>query len=423
MNASVFRTTLALVALACFASVATAQTPKMGPDQSPATNPVDASYANEQQRQQVIQPLNNQPVWSEVRSGTPQFTSLPGRETNVLIQPEGQTWRALRNSQVSVYAGWGLVAMVLIIAAFYFWKGTMQLHEPPTGRRIRRFTNWQMAIHSTTAYAFVTLAITGLIIVFGKNVLLPVIGYTLFGWLTALSKNLHNFVAPIFIVSVAAMIVLYVRYNLPKAYDLKFLLNAVAVMAKGKHIASGKFNGGEKVWFWGGVVVLSIVVTWSGLILLFFTFLRDNLPRAYDWAWIRHFGGIFSGRDVPSGKFNAGEKLWFWTGLLAAGLIVSVTGFILDFPNFNQTRNTMQIANIVHLIIASLFMLAALGHIYMGTLGMAGAYNAMSKGYVDETWAKEHHLYWYNDIKAGKVPTAPETEPVPPVAVPHPAAR
>jgi len=360
MNASVFRTTLALVALACFASFATAQTPKMGPDQSPATNPVDASYANEQQRQQVIQPLNNQPVWSEVRSGTPQFTSLPGRETNVLIQPEGQTWRALRNSQVSVYAGWGLVAMVLIIAAFYFWKGTMQLHEPPTGRRIRRFTNWQMAIHWTTAYAFVTLAITGLIIVFGKNVLLPVIGYTLFSWLAVLAKNLHNFVGPLFFVCI---------------------------------------------------------------VLLFFTFLRDNLPRAYDWAWIRHFGGIFSGRDVPSGKFNAGEKLWFWTGLLAAGLIVSVTGFILDFPNFNQTRNTMQIANIVHLIIASLFMLAALGHIYMGTLGMAGAYDAMSKGYVDETWAKEHHLYWYNDIKAGKVPTAPETEPVPPVAVPHPAAR
>jgi formate dehydrogenase subunit gamma len=83
----------------------------------------------------------------------------------------------------------------------------------------------------------------------------------------------------------------------------------------------------------------------------------------------------------------------------------------------------MQIANIVHLIIASLFMLAALGHIYMGTLGMAGAYDAMSKGYVDEAWAKEHHLYWYNDIKAGKVPTAPETQPVPPVAAPRPAAR
>ena len=135
MTASVFRRALALLAMVFLSFAATAQTPKMGPNQSPATNPVDASYAQQQQQQQVTQPLNNQPVWSEVRSGAPQFTSLPGRETNVLILPSGQTWRALRNSQVSVYAGWALVAMVLVIAAFYFWKGTMQLHEPPTGRR------------------------------------------------------------------------------------------------------------------------------------------------------------------------------------------------------------------------------------------------------------------------------------------------
>jgi formate dehydrogenase subunit gamma len=108
--------------------------------------------------------------------------------------------------------------------------------------------------------------------------------------------------------------------------------------------------------------------------------------------------------------------------VFAAGLIVSASGFVLDFPNFDQTRNTMQIANIVHLVIASLFILAALGHIYMGTIGMAGAYTAMSTGYVDETWAKEHHLYWYNDVKAGKIPTAPDDEPAPRTA-PRPATR
>jgi formate dehydrogenase subunit gamma len=333
----------------CLSLAANGQAPKMGPAQSPATDAVDAGYAQQQQQRQLTQPLNNQPVWSEVRSGSPQFTSLPGRETNVLIQPEGQTWRALRNSLVSVYAGWALVAMVLVIAAFYLWKGTMPLHEPPTGRRIRRFTNWQMAIHWTTAYTFIALAVTGLIIVFGKNLLLPLIGYTLFSWLSILAKNLHNFVGPLFFICI---------------------------------------------------------------LLLFFTFIRNNGWRRYDWTWIRHFGGLVSKRDVPSGKFNAGEKVWFWGGLLVCGLIVSASGFVLDFPNFNQTRNTMQIANIVHLTIASLFMLAALGHIYMGTLGMAGAYNAMSTGYVDETWAKEHHLYWYNDIKAGKIPTAPDDAPV-----------
>jgi formate dehydrogenase subunit gamma len=247
--------------------------------------------------------------------------------------------------------------MIIVIAAFYMWKGTMRLREPPTGRRIRRFSAWQMAIHWTTAWAFVTLAISGLVIAFGKNALLPIIGYTLFSWLTILAKDLHNFVGPLFFVCI---------------------------------------------------------------VLLFFTFVRDNFWRRYDWTWIRHFGGLVSKHDVPSGKFNAGEKVWFWGGVLVFGLIVSASGFVLDFPNFDQTRNTMQIANIVHLSIASLFMLAALGHIYMGTLGMAGAYDAMSKGYVDETWAKEHHLYWYNDIKAGKIPTAPDDARVP--ARPVPAA-
>ena len=111
---------------------------------SPATSKVDAGYAAKQQQQMQVQPLNNQPVWSEVRSGTPQTTQVRGRETDVLIQPEGQTWRTLRNSMVSVYAGWALVIVFLAIVAFYLWKGTMPLHEPKTGRKIRRFTNWQM---------------------------------------------------------------------------------------------------------------------------------------------------------------------------------------------------------------------------------------------------------------------------------------
>ena len=340
-----------------FGALADEPKPNMAAQQSPATNAVDMSFAQQQQQRQLVQPLNNQPMWSEVRSGAPQTTQVVGRETNVLIQPEGQTWRALRNSLVTPYAGWAIVGMVVLIAAFYLWKGTMRLHEPPTGRKIRRFTAWQMAIHWTTAYAFLTLAISGLIIAFGKNILLPLIGYTLFSWLTVLAKNLHNFIGPLFIVCI---------------------------------------------------------------ILLFFTFVRDNGWRKYDWNWIRHFGGLVSKRDVPSGKFNAGEKAWFWGGLLVAGVAVSVTGLILDFPNFNQTRSTMQIANLLHLTIAALFILAALGHIYMGTLGMAGAYDAMSKGYVDETWAKEHHLYWYNDIRAGKIPTAPDDAPAP-VPVPRPA--
>ena len=339
MRERIVRAAMAIFAALCIAG------PSPAWAQSPAVNPASAEAAKAQQKQQAEQPLNNQPLWKEIRSGVPQLTSIRGQEANVLIQPQGETWRALRNGWVSVWAGWALVAMLAVIALFYMTRGTLQLHTPKTGRNLRRFTAWERSIHWATAISFSILAISGLIIVFGKNVLLPLIGYTLFSWLAILAKNLHNFVGPLFVVCV---------------------------------------------------------------ILLFFTFVRDNLWRAHDFTWIRRFGGLFGDKDVPSDKFNGGEKLWFWGGLLVCGVIVSASGLVLDFPNFAQTRSTMQIANIVHLAVASLFMLVGLGHIYMGTIGMAGAYDAMRTGYVDEAWAKEHHEYWYNDIKAGRIPAAVE---------------
>ena len=268
---------------ACSAFVALCFCAGVSLAQSPAVDAKEAEYAKQQQQRQLTQPLNNQPVWSEVRSGAPQTTTVVGRETNILIQPGGQTWRTLRNSELSVYGGWALVVLALVIGGFYWRKGTLDLHEPLTGRRIRRFSVWERAIHWSTAISFLILAASGLVILFGKNLLLPLIGYTLFSWLAFLAKGLHNFVGPLFIVCI---------------------------------------------------------------VLLLATFIRHNAPHAYDWQWIKHFGGLFSGRDVPSGRFNAGEKAWFWGGAMFLGAIVGASGLVLDFPNFNQTRNTMQIANV-----------------------------------------------------------------------------
>ena len=300
----------------------------------------------EQQQRAVTQPGNNAPVWREVRQGQSPYTnsSVQGRETNVLVQSWGETWRQIRNGPVTFYGGWLVVLVALAILAFYFTFGPVKLHERPTGRLIRRFSTVDQVVHWSVAISFCVLGISGLIMFFGKHVLLPIIGYTLFAWLTALSKNLHNFIAPLFIVSVIAMIVLFVRHNLPKSYDLQFLANAWKVMARGKHVPSGKFNGGEKVWFWGGVVVLSIIVTWSGLILL--------------------------------------------------------------FPNFDQTRAVMQEAWIWHACAALLYVAISFGHIYLGTIGLEGSYQAMRTGYVDEVWAKEHHEIWYNEVKSGRHPDA-----------------
>jgi formate dehydrogenase subunit gamma len=305
-------------------------------------------FAKQQVERQVTQPYNNAPVWKEVRAGEPQYASLPGRETNVLIQPQGQTWRALHNGPIALYSGIGLVVMIAAIVLYQVFMGTIQA-PAPTGRRILRFRNWERAMHWTTAISFLTLAGSGLIMFFGKMLLLPIIGYTLFGWLAAIAKNLHNFVGPLFI---------------------------------------------------------------ACSVLLFVTFVKDNIPRAYDFVWVRKFGGLFSGEHVPSHRFNAGEKVWFWGGLAFLGIVLGASGLVLDFPNFDQTRQTMQIANVVHVIGAVLFMMGAIGHIYMGTLGTAGAFEAMRYGYVDEAWAKEHHEYWYNDVKAGKIPA--DVEPAPP---------
>jgi formate dehydrogenase subunit gamma len=296
----------------------------------------------EQQQRAVTQPGNNAPVWREVRQGQSPYTNstVQGRETNVLVQSWGETWRQIRNGPVTFYGGWLVVLVLGAIVAFYFTFGPVKLHGKPTGRLMRRFSTIDQVVHWSVAISFCILGLSGLAMLFGKHVLLPIIGYTLFAWLAALSKNLHNFVAPVFMVSVVAMIVLFVRHNLPKSYDLNFLFNAFAVMAKGKHIPSGKFNGGEKVWFWGGVVVLSVIVSYTGLILL--------------------------------------------------------------FPNFDQTRSVMQEAWIWHAAAALIYIAISFGHIYLGTVGLEGSYQAMRTGVVDETWAKEHHQYWHDEMKSGK---------------------
>jgi formate dehydrogenase subunit gamma len=189
------------------------------------------------------------------------------------------------------------------------------------------------------AISFCILAVSGLTMLFGKHVLLPLIGHTLFSWLAELGKFLHNFTGPIFMFSI------------------------VVFAAK---------------------------------------FIRDNIPRAYDFTWLAKVGGVLSGEVVPSGRFNAAEKIWFWGGVIVLGTVSCASGLVLDFPNFDQNRALMMLANIVHVIAAILFIIWSFTHIYLGTVGTTGAYEAMRDGYVDETWAREHAQYWYDDVKAGR---------------------
>ncbi|MEY4730739.1 MAG: Formate dehydrogenase, gamma subunit [Pseudomonadota bacterium] len=312
-----------------------------------------ADVAKEAAKKQVDQPLNNAPVWKEIRQSNPNNMTTTSRnpEGNVLIQSDGLTWRQIRNGPITLYGGALVAFMLAAIGLFYKRKGTIKLKAPATGKTIQRFSDRERMMHWATAISFSILGISGLILFFGKHILQPVLGYTLFSWIARLCIVLHNFVGPI------------------------FFLCAIG---------------------------------------LFFTFVRDNFPKAYDLTWLKKGGGLASGEHIPSDRFNAGEKVWFWGGLALLGIVVSLSGLVLDFPNFAQTRGVMQTANIVHVIGALLFIIGSFGHIYMGTVGMEGAYKAMREGKVDEAWAKEHHEYWYNDIKSGKIkPAAASAKPAP----------
>ena len=305
------------------------------------------SAVEQQREREVTQPGNNAPVWRQVQSSDALIqppAKFPGQDVR---STAGEAWRQFRNGPVTFYGGALVLAIFVAILGFHAWKGPVKLRGRPSGRLIHRFNAVERAVHWSTAISFCVLALSGLLMLFGKHLLLPLIGYAVFAWLTLIAKNLHNFIAPLFIVSVLAMIALFVRDNLPRLYDLRWFARAWAVMTRGAHVPTGRFNAGEKGWFWFGVVGLSIAVTWSGLVLL--------------------------------------------------------------FPNFDQTRAVMQDAWAVHAVAALLYIALSLGHIYLGTIGLEGSYRAMRTGYVDETWAREHHQYWYEENHGRSVqPEHPE---------------
>ena len=319
----------------------------------------DANYAKQTNAQRAaVQPGNNAPMWRDVGQGKAGTTSLPAREApeaGVLIQAftqypgsrlttAGEAWRQVRNNWIIPYGGALLFIVVLAIAVFYYTRGTIPTHGPESGRKMERFTPFERAAHWTNAIAFCVLAVSGLVMAFGKFILLPIIGGALFGWLSFALKNLHNFAGPLFAVSLA---------------------------------------------------------------VVFATFLRDNWPQRGDLAWLLKAGGLLGGaHEPPSNRFNAGEKVVFWAGVFAMGAAVVGSGLVLDqlIPSLIYERSTMQVAHMVHAVAAVLMMCLFLGHIYLGTIGMQGAFNAMRTGHVDESWAKEHHAYWYQDVKSGKIP-------------------
>jgi formate dehydrogenase subunit gamma len=313
------------------------------------------------------QPLNNAPFWRGVhdsghKPGT--VNNLDMGEKGVLVQPittypgtrattAGEAWRQIRNWWIVPLGGLAILFVVAAVLFYYWWKGPIGAgHERHTGRLIERFTWFERFVHWATAITFTILAVSGAVISFGKFLLLPIIGGLLFGWLTWFLKTLHNFVGPLFAICAVVMFVTYLSSNWPSKADAKWLLRA---------------------------------------------------------------GGMLGGESPPSGRFNAGEKIVFWAGLLVLGVAVIVSGFVLDniVPGLSTTRTDMQVAHIVHGIFALLMIAMFVGHAYMGTIGVSGSWRAMKTGYVDEGWAEHHHPLWHEDIVTGKIPAQRSVPPPP----------
>ena len=287
-------------------------------------------------------------MWRDAREGQGGFTTQTGPYvTNTLISNVGENWRQFRMGPLITYGGYLLIGALVLVALVFTIRGRIRIEPGRAGMTIQRWTGFERFVHWFTAISFVLLAITGLSLLFGRTVLIPVIGHQAFAAWADVGKTVHNYVGPAFSVALLLMIVMWVRHNIPRKVDI---------------------------------------------------------------AWFKAGGGIFSKQHASAGKFNGGEKIWFWVGVFTFGIAVSVSGFLLNFPFFEQTRETMALSQAAHAIFSILWIGFFFGHAYIGTLGTEGALEGMTTGQVDVNWAKQHHDLWYEDEIAKGAKPQPAAE-------------
>jgi len=279
--------------------------------------------------------------------------SIPDQRSGVLEQPQGREWREFRNVTLRWIGGVAIVGMLAVLVIFYLTRGMVRLESGRSGRTIVRFTVFERFVHWMTATCFIILAISGLNITFGRPLLLPLMGFEAFSEWSQWAKYAHNYLSFPFTI---------------------------------------------------------------GVILIFLMWIAGNIPNKVDVAWIKRGGGIVGHDHPPANRFNAGQKMIYWIVVIGGGL-VAATGYALMFPFYMSGIEGMQMAQIIHSVVAVLFVAAMIAHVYIGTIGMEGAFEAMGSGEVDLNWAREHHRLWLdeqmartgpNDQKPQRAPAAAE---------------
>ena len=303
-------------------------------------------------------------VFRAIRLGTDDVkvsTSAPA--AGVLIQTGGMRWLELREGPLRLWGGILLIAMIIIIAAFFLWRGRVRIEGGRSGRTLLRFTFIERFAHWMLGGSFILLAISGLIVLFGRHGLIELIGHEAYAALAVPSKWVHNNVAWAFMVALVLAFVFWIWHNIPNRTDLVWIRQGGGLFDKSRHPPAKKFNAGQKVVFWG-TIILGASVSASGLSLLF----PYELPMfAKTFGWMNATG-------IPD--------------LFGSPLTTDLA------PQEEQ-----QLAQLWHAIVSFLMMALVLGHIYLGSLGMEGAFDAMGTGKVDYNWAKEHHSLWVEEVE------------------------
>jgi formate dehydrogenase subunit gamma len=273
--------------------------------------------------------------------------TVPDQKACTIEQPAGRDWRHFHEVTLRWIGGIVIIGTLAVLIGFYLWRGMVKIESGRSGRTIVRFNGFERFVHWMTATCFIILAVSGLNITFGKPVLLPLIGPESFTAWSQLAKYAHNYLSFPFTI---------------------------------------------------------------GVFLIFLIWIAGNIPTRIDVEWLKRGGGIVGHDHPPAYRFNAGQKMIYWIVVLG-GAAVAVSGYVLMFPFYGTDIASMQTAQIVHAVVAVLFVAAMIGHIYIGTIGMEGAFEAMGTGAVDLNWAKEHHNLWLEEEQARTGPNETRRQP------------
>lgn len=265
------------------------------------------------------------------------LSSLPYPGAPLFERPSARDWRVGMTDIATHLGAISLLGFSFLLALILAIRGRVPIAKGKSPRTVRRFNFLERANHWMTAGSFIMLALTGLSIAYGDTLIRP-FGEPFLGQVGWLATWGHAMFFPSFAV---------------------------------------------------GITVMAVLWTWR------------NLPSRLDIEWLRRGGGFFSDdpNNPPARKFNAGQKLIFWAAILGGALMV-VTGVTLMFPFYWLGVDGMTWTMLTHAIVGALLITVFIGHIYIGTVGMQGAIDAMWGGDVDYNWAEEHHELWLHELEA-----------------------